>query len=484
MDFAKAQLLKYGWTEGKGLGKDENGIANALRPKLKFDSVGIGHKDEDCNEWWATGFNDAANNIMVESQSQGVSISVSKENKNELPKHLPQNKFSYGNFLKTSTLFNGTLVQEHNSNVPEVEQNEQNFKSIFLTDQELFKVCNGRTAHKGARHGLKLNGKLKRVEEQEKNFLQMQMNKSEVNLCDTDEETLPLNLSSKEEEEEGILKQSRSEKKRKRKINDLTHQLAILCNIDDTIDTSKLKRKKRKQEKNGLINYNFDDIKKKKEGKEISDMPLSGEEKLDKRMIKKKNRKCKENRDHGSTHKKKKRTRGKKKKYQRDNLNAENENVQHHSKKNCADILDSILRTELPCNEFPSYSKNDINSFPYSSSPDTYTRNESIRLNYKISKKKKAKSLRKGKKMVQNMIENFEAVTVSDENVSGKIDSKRKLNNIIEKMIDTDIAINKTNGMDKNIKRRRSNKKRNKNSRKLKEYVERRAESSRKKKTK
>ena len=36
-----------------------------------------------------------------------------------------------------------------------------------LSDAELFQACGGRTAHKGARHGLKLNGKLARLAEQE-----------------------------------------------------------------------------------------------------------------------------------------------------------------------------------------------------------------------------------------------------------------------------------------------------------------------------
>ncbi|NXS91742.1 GPTC4 protein, partial [Jacana jacana] len=40
-----------------------------------------------------------------------------------------------------------------------------------LTDKELMRACGGRTAHKGARHGLTMSAKLARLEEQERAFL-------------------------------------------------------------------------------------------------------------------------------------------------------------------------------------------------------------------------------------------------------------------------------------------------------------------------
>lgn len=43
---------------------------------------------------------------------------------------------------------------------------------LRVSDAELYKMCEGRTAHKGARHGIKMNGKLNRVEEQEKLLLE------------------------------------------------------------------------------------------------------------------------------------------------------------------------------------------------------------------------------------------------------------------------------------------------------------------------
>lgn len=90
MDFAKKQLEKYGWTEGmyffnekywfynisisylflfkgKGLGKKENGMQIALKPKPKCGLGGIGHNiaDEFTNQWWHRVYDNAASNVEV-----------------------------------------------------------------------------------------------------------------------------------------------------------------------------------------------------------------------------------------------------------------------------------------------------------------------------------------------------------------------------------------------------------------------------------
>lgn len=39
MKFAEEQLLKHGWTQGKGLGRKENGITQALKVTLKQDKA-------------------------------------------------------------------------------------------------------------------------------------------------------------------------------------------------------------------------------------------------------------------------------------------------------------------------------------------------------------------------------------------------------------------------------------------------------------
>jgi len=55
---------------GSGLGKTNQGIAEAIRPHLKFDTTGMGHDPakEFTNHWWDDAFNKAAGNIQVLQQ--------------------------------------------------------------------------------------------------------------------------------------------------------------------------------------------------------------------------------------------------------------------------------------------------------------------------------------------------------------------------------------------------------------------------------
>lgn len=57
-------------SKGKGLGKKEDGINKALKPKLKFDTAGLGHDpgEQFTNKWWECAYNSAANNIDVKSE--------------------------------------------------------------------------------------------------------------------------------------------------------------------------------------------------------------------------------------------------------------------------------------------------------------------------------------------------------------------------------------------------------------------------------
>lgn len=40
MSFAEKMMKKMGWTEGKGLGKDEAGMKDFIKPKMKFNTKG------------------------------------------------------------------------------------------------------------------------------------------------------------------------------------------------------------------------------------------------------------------------------------------------------------------------------------------------------------------------------------------------------------------------------------------------------------
>uniref|UniRef100_A0A8C0CIR3 G patch domain-containing protein 4 n=1 Tax=Balaenoptera musculus TaxID=9771 RepID=A0A8C0CIR3_BALMU len=82
MKFAEEQLLKHGWTQGKGLGRKENGITQALRVTLKQDTHGVGHDPakEFTNYWWNDLFNRTAASLVVKTGQDGVQIRcLSKE---------------------------------------------------------------------------------------------------------------------------------------------------------------------------------------------------------------------------------------------------------------------------------------------------------------------------------------------------------------------------------------------------------------------
>lgn len=148
---------------------------------MKFDNAGIGHcsREQYTYYWWENLFNTAAKNISVDSDNNGVSVKVIDEDmvdittkKTSLKALKKHNKLHYNNFLKTSTLLNdGKVIKDNNDDLTILDELEKKIDYTQLTDEDLFKACGGRTAHKGARHGLNLNGKLARIAEQERQLL-------------------------------------------------------------------------------------------------------------------------------------------------------------------------------------------------------------------------------------------------------------------------------------------------------------------------
>uniref|UniRef100_H0YZK8 G patch domain-containing protein 4 n=1 Tax=Taeniopygia guttata TaxID=59729 RepID=H0YZK8_TAEGU len=73
MLFAETQLRRHGWRRGQGLGRREDGIAEAIRVKVKCDTAGVGHDAAEpfTFHWWDHVFNQAAANIAVEAGQVG-----------------------------------------------------------------------------------------------------------------------------------------------------------------------------------------------------------------------------------------------------------------------------------------------------------------------------------------------------------------------------------------------------------------------------
>merc|ERR1712113_80647 len=68
--FAEKLMRKQGWTDGQGLGRQEQGIVDPIKATLKFDTTGIGHDiaKEFTNNWWDLAYKKAANKIEVEKR--------------------------------------------------------------------------------------------------------------------------------------------------------------------------------------------------------------------------------------------------------------------------------------------------------------------------------------------------------------------------------------------------------------------------------
>ncbi|XP_051263046.1 G patch domain-containing protein 4 [Dicentrarchus labrax] len=191
LKFAEQQLLRHGWEHGKGLGRAENGISEAIKVKVKCDKGGIGHKEGEqfTFHWWDHVFNKASSSLQVESDQNGIQLkkAVDEDEEDTMISNKKPRKASlakaklYGCFVKSATLLSGqeqpkSSDSDDSSSSEEEEEEEDDQKldlssTIMLSDSDLMKVCGGRTAHKGARHGLTMSAKLARLEQQEAEFM-------------------------------------------------------------------------------------------------------------------------------------------------------------------------------------------------------------------------------------------------------------------------------------------------------------------------
>lgn len=267
MDFALKILNKYGWKEGEGLGKNCNGIAKPLKATLKFDNAGFGADQAAAdfnNHWWERVFNDATSNVDVKQKGEtikinlrdgedGVEISTKGYSMKKLKKAKRQREKEtrniYDNFLQAATLTNlgGEVENPNKIDAGDIEVT----KIKILTDEELFKACGGRTAHKGARHGLKLSGKLARIEKQEEELVAKMLAKrngvEESKKIFKEETTQKKVKKTKSENFEQESQEPIKQKKKNKKIED-SEETNNVCKsrAEKSENQQKIKKKKRK----------------------------------------------------------------------------------------------------------------------------------------------------------------------------------------------------------------------------------------------
>ncbi|XP_066466432.1 G patch domain-containing protein 4 [Tiliqua scincoides] len=238
MRFAERELRRRGWRAGKGLGKREDGIAEALKVKVKCDTAGVGHSsaEELTFHWWDHVYNSVATNINVEAGQDGAKVTkISKQSRaitNKKPRKAHEKNMLYGRFVKAATLTAGTeepLMPPPSSDSSDEDEKLDLSTARRLTDEELVQVCGGRTAHKGARHGLKMSAKLARLEAQEKAFLASRVQP-------TGQEVTPSSSCQEERRKKGRKQRKRQER-----------ELEGLEDQEEAEGPRKKKKKKRKQ---------------------------------------------------------------------------------------------------------------------------------------------------------------------------------------------------------------------------------------------
>ncbi|XP_034384646.1 G patch domain-containing protein 4 [Cyclopterus lumpus] len=274
LKFAEQQLLRHGWEHGKGLGRGEDGISEAIKIKVKCDKGGIGHKEGDqfTFHWWDHVFNKASSSLQVESDQNGIQLkkTVEEEEEDGLVSNKKPRKAAlakaklYGCFVKSTTLLSGQKQPEATASSSDSSSSDEDDEKLDLSsatklsDADLIKACGGRTAHKGARHGLTMSAKLARLEQQEAEFMAKYEKKSQPapptsqsadQRAEGQEEAVRDSRSRRMESSGGVIQltgdeesvspetdvKPKKKKKKKKKASEDTEEITDLVSTDEDI---------------------------------------------------------------------------------------------------------------------------------------------------------------------------------------------------------------------------------------------------------
>lgn len=145
--FAEDQLKKFGWKEGDGLGRNNQGKSLPIKVSFKFDTAGVGFNlsDQFTNNWWEN---------LFDSTSQGLANAEERIGKDEKATNAKNRKeYFYSRFQQESVLVGGQEIKndtklDDKKKTNKKEKNEKKSKVKTLNDEDLYKICEGRTAHK------------------------------------------------------------------------------------------------------------------------------------------------------------------------------------------------------------------------------------------------------------------------------------------------------------------------------------------------
>ncbi|XP_016144687.1 G patch domain-containing protein 4-like isoform X2 [Sinocyclocheilus grahami] len=180
--------------------------------------------------WWDHVFNRASFSLVVETGQSATLLSGEEQ---------PE---------KTSD-------SDDSSSTSEDEDQKLDLSSTTkLSDTDLLKACGGRTAHKGARHGLTMSAKLARLEQQEQEFMNKYGKKNhtaETSTSNTD----CLNFEGRPDIKEKT-KRKKSKRQRIPSENNI-HEDKMTTRVLSSNDTEDSKPKKRKESNDASVNDNM-----------------------------------------------------------------------------------------------------------------------------------------------------------------------------------------------------------------------------------
>ncbi|XP_068963694.1 G patch domain-containing protein 4 isoform X2 [Petaurus breviceps papuanus] len=198
-----------------------------------MDGLKVGHdpSKEFTDHWWSQLFNKTAASLVVETGKDGVKMKTqAKDTSKQKRSRGSKSSLLYGHFIKSATLTSGGEKAEKQSE--QSSEDEASPPAKILTDEELIRACEGRTAHKGARHGLTMKAKLARLEEQERAFL-AQYKGQNAGVPDSPAEDIPQKMKKK--------------KKKNQEEASVTDRSEYVQIIEQPDENSRKKKKKKRQ---------------------------------------------------------------------------------------------------------------------------------------------------------------------------------------------------------------------------------------------
>lgn len=95
-DFARRQMEKMGWSAGKGLGKNEQGMKSHVKVKRREELQGVGAEKkavaEQANQWWYNAYDRVASKIVIDASSDEEGGEEDKEEKKKKKKKKDKKK--------------------------------------------------------------------------------------------------------------------------------------------------------------------------------------------------------------------------------------------------------------------------------------------------------------------------------------------------------------------------------------------------------